>query len=143
MATKKTKKTKKSKKVTKAPVKFDEGKIRFELIPVLPLEELAKVYTFGACKYDDWNWANPPGFKYSRVLGAMERHMNKWKKGIDKDPSNVFNGKPINHLASVAWCAFTLMHYQMAGLGIDDRYKVEEKKEKSKKSKKKKKVKNG
>jgi hypothetical protein len=36
-------------------LKFDEGKLRFDLIPIYPLEELARVYTIGAKKYGDYN----------------------------------------------------------------------------------------
>jgi hypothetical protein len=110
-------------KKLKGPVKFDSQKIRLELIPPLPMLEVGKVYTSGSEKYDDWNWDQEPGFNYSRVIGAMERHLNKWKSGIDCDPTNVFNGEAINHLASVTWCALTLMHYQMTGNGTDDRHK--------------------
>lgn len=97
--------------------KDDRGKLRFDLIPQAPLFELAKVYTMGASKYDDWNWAN--GIKYSRVFAALMRHLWKWWRGEEIDPED---GQ--HHLDSVAWCAFTLRHfcfYKDRYEGWDDR----------------------
>ena len=87
--------------------KDDSGKCQFGLIPVDALWELGKVYTVGASKYDPWNWAN--GIKYSRVYDALLRHLFKWwwhKEQNDPETN-------CHHLASVAWAAFTLMHYEL------------------------------
>jgi len=85
--------------------KADDGKNRLDLIPASALWELGRVYTFGAIKYADWNWAK--GIKYSRIFGALMRHALKWYWGC------ITNDKETkcHHLASVAWCAFTLIHY--------------------------------
>lgn len=103
---------------TKA-VKFDgDGKIRFELIPVYPLYELALVYTIGAIKYSANNWRL--GMEWMRIVGAMLRHITLWVGGQSRDPDGQ------HHLASVAWCAFTLMEYENSGEGDDDRQDVAE-----------------
>ena len=60
-------------------VKYDQGKLRFDLIPNYPLEKLAEVYTIGASKYSDWNWAK--GMNWSRIFAAIERHLQAWKRG--------------------------------------------------------------
>jgi len=97
--------------------RFDEGKVRMDLIPAWALEKIAEVYTYGAQKYDDNNWLK--GMKWSKVSGPLERHYNKWKRGNIKDEeSNCY------HLAMVAWNAIALMIYQEFGLGTDDRCPV-------------------
>lgn len=97
--------------------KDDEGRLRFDLIPPAPLEELARVYTIGASKYDDWNWLG--GMKWSRIIGALHRHLNAWQQGTTYDPDD---GQCA--LASVIWCAMTLMEYERLGIGEDDRPEV-------------------
>lgn len=100
-----------------APVegtKHDSGKLRFDLIPTYPLEELARVYTIGAKKYDDHNWRK--GILYSRIFAAMMRHAWAWWRGSVHDPED---GQ--HHLSSVAWCAFTLMWFERFRPGYDDR----------------------
>ena len=60
--------------------KFDGGKLRYDLIPVLALEETAKVVTKGAEKYDDENWKLVPEGR-RRYLAAAMRHIQQWRKG--------------------------------------------------------------
>lgn len=96
-------------------VKFDTGKLRFDLIPPECTKELARVYTIGANKYGDDNWRQ--GMEWKRIVGALERHLNAWKLGERYDQTD---GQ--EHLASVAWCAFSLLYYQMYNIGKDDRW---------------------
>lgn len=103
-----------------AACKDDAGKLRFDLIPVVPLEELARVYTLGAVKYADRNWEK--GLDYSRVYGALQRHATAWWKG-ERD-HEVVPGQRAHHLASVAWCALALMEYERTHPERDDRVKV-------------------
>lgn len=60
--------------------KYDGGKFRYDLIPVLALEETAKVVTKGAEKYDDENWKLVPEGR-RRYLAAAMRHIQQWRKG--------------------------------------------------------------
>ena len=60
--------------------KFDGGKLRYDLIPVLALEETARVVTKGAEKYDDENWKLVPEGR-RRYLAAAMRHIQQWRKG--------------------------------------------------------------
>ena len=94
--------------------KNDTGKLRFDLIPVRPLEKVAEVYTIGATKYDDNNWRK--GLKWGRVFAAMMRHAWAWMRGETHDP---VDGQ--HHLASVVWCALTLMEYEVTHPELDDR----------------------
>lgn len=96
--------------------KNDDGKLRYDLIPQYPLSEVAKVYTIGAKKYDDNNWRK--GFRYGRVFAAMMRHAWAYWRGEDYDPED---GQ--HHLASVIWCAMSLMEFSRTKVGQDDRVK--------------------
>ena len=60
--------------------KYDGGKLRYDLIPVLALEETTKVVTKGAEKYDDENWKLVPEGR-RRYLAAAMRHIQQWRKG--------------------------------------------------------------
>lgn len=101
--------------------KDDQEKLRFDLIPGQPLEELAKVYTIGAKKYADRNYAEGDGLSWMRVYGALIRHANAFLLGESIDPDD---GQ--HHLASVAWCAFTLMELEEIRPQGDDRPVVRE-----------------
>jgi hypothetical protein len=94
--------------------KRDQGKLRYDLIPPEPLAALAHVYTMGARKYTDHNWRK--GMAWSRVIGAMMRHVEAFRKGISLDP---VDGQHV--LASVAWCALALMEYERTHPELDDR----------------------
>jgi len=98
--------------------KDDKGKLRFDLIPVQPWKEVARVYTIGANKpeYGDRNWEQ--GIKWGRIYGALQRHANAYWGGethctIDKQ----------HHLSSVVWCALTLMEFERTRPEFDDRPK--------------------
>ncbi|KKN22933.1 hypothetical protein LCGC14_0910080 [marine sediment metagenome] len=99
-----------------APVgrKDDSSKLRYDLIPPYALEALAHVYTIGANKYGDGNYLK--GMDWSRVYGALLRHIQAFWMGETFDPED-----DQEHLASVAWCAFTLLTFEVNGIGNDDR----------------------
>lgn len=91
-------------------VKFDSQKLRWDLLPFDALEEVVKVYTYGATKYDDRNWEK--GIKYSRVYGALLRHLMAWVGGkiFNKEDGNVL------HLSQVVWNALALLTYEVRGM---------------------------
>jgi hypothetical protein len=76
------------------------GKPRYGLIPTGPLRRLAELYARGAEKYGEHNWQK--GMPLSRVYESLYRHLIQWRDG-DRDE---------DHLAAVAWNAFTLMAYE-------------------------------
>lgn len=75
--------------------KYDQGKIRYDLVPATLEREVAKVMTFGAAKYGDLNWTN--GLTYNRLYAAIRRHLDAWWSGEDQDPES-----GLSHLAHVA-----------------------------------------
>ena len=60
--------------------KYDGGKLRYDLIPVLALEEMVKGLTFGTIKYDDNNWVKVPSGR-KRYMAAALRHIQEYRKG--------------------------------------------------------------
>ena len=74
--------------------KYDGGKLRYDLIPVLALEEMVKGLTFGTNKYDDNNWVKVPNGR-KRYLAAALRHIQEYRKGNLWDEE-----QDIHHLAA-------------------------------------------
>lgn len=96
--------------------KFDEEKVRLDLLPPELLEGVGTILTFGADKYGDRNWEQ--GMKWGRVYGAMLRHMLAWWKGATFDPES---GK--SHLWHAGCCIAFLIAYEERQVGEDDRPK--------------------
>lgn len=65
--------------------KFDGGKLRYDLVPVLAYEQIAKVLTAGAQKYADNNWIQVPEGR-KRYMAASIRHQQQYRKGEIYDP---------------------------------------------------------
>lgn len=84
-----------------------DGKLRWELLPLPLIEEIVKVYTFGATKYDDNSWQTLPNGE-NRYKAAMLRHLVAYDKGEVNDPES-----GINHLAHVAWNAIAMLHLSL------------------------------
>lgn len=100
-------------------VKFDEGKVDWTLVPFEALEDMAKVLTFGAKKYDSWNWTTGGGFKWTRVLASCLRHIFAFMRGEDVDPES-----GISHI-SHAQCNLLFLAYYIRNKNKfpnDDRY---------------------
>ena len=92
---------------------YDEGKVRFELIPPDALTEVAKVFTYGAAKYTtpehdgSRNW-ELPGLSEERHLGSLLRHIIADWSGEKIDPES---GQ--SHMAMVATRALMILHKRL------------------------------
>ena len=96
-------------------IKFDKNKLRYELLPWgATTDEIVRVYTVGARKYNDRNWER--GMQYSRFLGATFRHIAAWVSGETVDSET-----KCHHLASAIFSLIALLHYELHGIGDDDR----------------------
>lgn len=75
------------------------------LISKIGLEELAYVYGIGAKKYAPNLWLEQP-IPIEKLYGRILGHMRKRIEGeiYDKDDKQM-------HMASVAWSALTIVHY--------------------------------
>ena len=67
-------------------VKFDDDKIRMDLIPPELFQAVGEVLTAGAAKYGPRNWEK--GLKYSRCIGAILRHLVSFMSGEVMDPES-------------------------------------------------------
>jgi hypothetical protein len=96
-----------------------EGKGRFDLIPTLPLRELAIHYEQGSAKYGDYNWQK--GQPLMRYVDSALRHLNALVAGEATE----------NHAIAAAWNMFayrwTLTEIEAGRLpgSLDDRPKTE------------------
>lgn len=78
-------------------LKYDEGKLRFDLVPPIALLALAQVYTFGAEKYEDDSWQQLDDFE-KRYMGALHRHLNAHQMGELRDKES-----GLYHLDHLLW----------------------------------------
>lgn len=78
--------------------KFDQGKPDWSLLPMKSVEEVVKVLTYGAEKYDRENWRIIPDAK-NRYFAATMRHLTAWWNGERVDDET-----GISHLAHAICC---------------------------------------
>lgn len=90
---------------TEGAKKFDTGKLRYDLVPVGPIEDLVRVFTAGASKYGDRNWEQ--GLSDDRLYAALMRHIMEWRKGNRIDPEY---GLP--HMAHAMWNVMAIMYFE-------------------------------
>jgi len=87
--------------------KFDGNKLEYGLIPPLAQQEMVRVLSFGAQKYERDNWKRVPDSK-RRYFDAMERHIWAWKMGEQLDPES-----GIHHLAHAMCCLSFLYEHDV------------------------------
>lgn len=100
-------------------LKHDQDKLRLELIPPEFLDATARGLTYGARKYAAGNWAQGEGFAWSRLYGAIQRHLNAFWGGEDIDPES---GNC--HLDHASCMLSFLIAQRERGTGEDDRVKI-------------------
>lgn len=93
--------------------KNDKGKPDYTLIPQAALNEVAKVFTYGASKYGVFNYSK--GTTYRRYVAAAHRHINAWLRGENIDESGT------NHLSNAIASLMMALDAQMTFQGQDDR----------------------
>jgi len=101
-------------------VKYDSGKTDWSLMPFEAVEEINKVLEFGARKYAAHNWTQGDGFRYTRVLSSLFRHLFAWSRGEDLDPES-----GLSHLAHAGCNVIFLIYYSKYKdrYNNDDRFK--------------------
>lgn len=105
------------KEKTSVGLKYDQGKLRHDLIPVETRNALARVLTYGAKKYEDNNWRK--GVAYSRLLGAAYRHLALFEAGVDLDEESGL--RHIDH--ALCNLSFLATFIEEDRKELDDRYK--------------------
>lgn len=92
--------------------KQTDGKLMWDRLPVEPVEEVVKVLTYGANKYnsdtpDNPNWKHVTDPKNKYYAAAM-RHIIEWRKGNITDPES-----GLHHLAHAVSNLLFLMHFDL------------------------------
>lgn len=80
----------------------------YALIPVEALAEIARVYGYGAEKYEPNNWRR--GYAWSLSYSALQRHINAFWRGERTDPES-----GLHHLAHAAFHLLSLMTFDNVG----------------------------
>lgn len=100
-------------------MKFDGGKVPWNLAPWDAFRAIVIILGFGANKYGDYDWAK--GMDWSRPFAALMRHMTAWwekeNDGIDEETGH-------SHLWHAGACICFLIAYEIRGIGKDDRPKT-------------------
>lgn len=102
----------------KVPTKHDEKKAPLAYLPFEAIEEVSKVFKYGADKYGNKNYLEKTGFQYSRLLSSLLRHLFAWARKEDFDPES-----GLSHLAHAACNVLMLLTYTLNKhkYNLDDR----------------------
>lgn len=65
-------------------LRFNQGKLRYDLVHPWSHEQMVSVLTKGSIKYAERNWEL--GMKWSNIISSLKRHMAAIEKGEDYDP---------------------------------------------------------
>ena len=95
--------------------RFNEDKLRYDLIPPSVLKALAEVFTYGAKKYGEHNWEK--GLSWTSVLASAFRHFEALRAGEDYDESGCLHAA--NLMANIAF----IIEYYKSHPELDDRPK--------------------
>lgn len=93
--------------------KYDQGKLRWSLIPWDATALVTGVLEHGARKYGVDNWKRVPGAR-DRYFNAAMRHLLAWYGGEDMDEES---GLP--HLAHAICCLLFLLDFSLHGYPQD------------------------
>lgn len=94
----------------------NQGKIRWDLLPVAPLRDAAAVLTKGLDKYSHRNWEK--GFNWSVPYASAMRHLSAWHAGEDFDPET-----GLSHIAHAMCNLMMLAQFEYLYPEGDDRPK--------------------
>jgi hypothetical protein len=86
-------------------IKYDDSKPDYSLIPPRALNDLVKVLTFGAKKYDRHNWKKVENAE-QRYFAAAQRHLWAVVRGETHDPES---GE--HHYAHALCCIMYLLEF--------------------------------
>lgn len=102
------------KEESKEGLRYNEGKLRYDLVHPVAHEGMVAVLTKGAQKYDERNWEK--GMKWTTVLASMKRHIAAFEKGEDYDPET-----GLLHVDHIQCNAHFLSAYYKIAPQYDDR----------------------
>lgn len=97
-------------------LRYNKGKLRYDLIHPVAQEGLARVLTKGAEKYAERNWEK--GMSWTSIIASLKRHLSAIEKGEDYDAETGFL-----HADHVQCNAHFLSAYYKIAPQYDDRPK--------------------
>jgi hypothetical protein len=101
--------------------KETKGKLRYDLVCPFALEEMVKVLTYGAEKYDlsdlDVNYQKP--HSYHKLYAATQRHLNKWLQEMKGDDDGTDKDTELSHLAHAMANIMIMLHQETHGKFIE------------------------
>lgn len=100
----------------KEGLKYDQGKTRYDLIPIETIDGIAQVLTMGAEKYGSNNWQNLDDGT-NRCIAAFFRHFQAWRRGEILDPES-----GLHHLAHALTNLSFLLWFDLNKSSFDDLY---------------------
>jgi CTP synthase (UTP-ammonia lyase) len=85
-------------------IKYDDDKLRLDLVDYNQINKLAYILTMGAKKYSDSNWMKVEPFN-SRYFAALLRHLFAWQAGfkIDKESGKSHLDHAMANLMFLMW----------------------------------------
>lgn len=86
--------------------KYDEGKLRYDLVPPQAIKALAETLTVGAAKYAPNSWQQVPDAE-RRYTAALMRHFEAYRSGEELDPET-----KLSHLSHCMANISFLLHFQ-------------------------------
>ena len=95
-------------------LRYDTGKVKFELLPPEAIWALARHYEVGSRKYAERNWEK--GMKWGKPFACLMRHAWKWMRGEEFDEET-----GSHHMICVMWNAAAIFTYYVRNIGEDDR----------------------
>jgi hypothetical protein len=96
-------------------LRYNKGKLRYDLLPWEWKEGLTQVLQMGAEKYDDNNWRK--GMSNTDIMASLERHLIEYQKGSDNDGES-----NLHHMLHVAWNALAIYYFDMYNFDNDNRF---------------------
>ena len=100
-------------------LRFNKGKLRYDLVHPKAHADMVDVLTYGAQKYFDRNWEN--GLSWTSVIASLKRHLAAIEAGEDYDTGEGGSGKL--HIANLACNAHFLNAFYYTFPQGDDRPK--------------------
>ena len=98
-------------------LRFNTGKLRYDLVHAWSHEQMVKVLTAGSIKYADRNWEK--GMAWSKVISSLKRHLAAIEAGLDYDEET--GELHASHLACNAH--FLTAYYKLYPQGDDRPHK--------------------
>lgn len=95
-------------------IKFDQEKLKWDLLPFRPIEGIVKVLTFGAGKYGPWNWIKVENWR-DRYFAAAMRHLVAYRTGEQLND----NESGLSHLSHALCCLVFLAEMELR-MGAED-----------------------